>query len=503
MSKMILRNSTTSSIYSLDSKTLIILPSTTNEIINTYGIEVGKVIRLDEPFNIIRTIIDNGDGTQSVNESTVSPFSVYDYISETPEVLIYTTTSEDVIVETTTNNYTIRDEISNEIEVLYYTNDAKVVNPYVSLESNWSPLDLLDGDFEVVTWTDETNTTRNLDVDGMLNPKLIFPIDLMNITGSINNFNILFRNSDGTERFAFTNNNSTLYVWNGVSFEIINSSDIATRGMSVSEINNSDMLKWQFDKLGVVVFLNKESALSMISYDSIIKNKTPKVSDASLYILNTTAKIDIELDGMTIKGVISDADSTRVQYRVILNNAYYYPEMGNFTQLSPSPQSIELSLKSSDIKIDDWNTLRVEFKDYFGTVDFWEVQFIGRYSGLMFRTTDGQYYSTDIGQVLQYLGFGSIVAGQTTLQQTVVLKNQFGFDVNDSVLSINTARIPQGVFVEFSPHQQNSWSSTLAVKDVLTPEEEVMFDVRMRTNINAKPVTGGLFDIIVMAKRNV
>jgi len=56
--KMVIKNRTTNQIYSLDNKTLIHLPSASDKNMNSYGIEAGQEIRLDEPFDKIKLIKD-------------------------------------------------------------------------------------------------------------------------------------------------------------------------------------------------------------------------------------------------------------------------------------------------------------------------------------------------------------------------------------------------------------------------------------------------------------
>lgn len=469
-----------------------------------YSVETNPFTLSDELGSSFSVIEYTDSPIQNYSEIQLETetYSVYDYISESPEVLVYSELDDDITVETKTEPFTIYDEFGNEVEVLHYTDDASVNQTNLVLEANWSPIDELDGDLEVVTWTNEENAFRKLEVDGELAPKLIYPTTINTIIGDVANIKVALQNSNGSERFVLTDNNSTWYVWNGSTFIVIPKEDISLRGMTLEELNNSDFSKWTRSKIAVGVFADSTTEITSISYDEAIRNKTSKVNDISLYVLNTTAKIDIQLTGSTVRGTLSDADSTKVQYRVVLNDSYYYPSNGNFTALTPSPVPIEFTLKSSDVKVGDWNKLKVEFKDYFGTTDYWEVEFIGRYSGVMFRTIDGQYYSSDIGEVLRYLDFGSIVSGQTTMIQTIVLKNEFGYGISNVDLSVNTNALPKGVNVEFSRNGINQWSPTLRIADSMAMDEEVRFDVRMRTVITATPTPNGKFDIFVMAKKS-
>lgn len=68
------------------------------------------------------------------------------------------------------------------------------------------------------------------------------------------------------------------------------------------------------------------------------------------------------------------------------------------------------------------NKLRVEYQDYWGETESWETKFIGSYSGLMFMDETGNYYSDTFGGILKYLDFDMLIAGQTSLDQKVVVK---------------------------------------------------------------------------------
>lgn len=56
--KMIVKNTTTNQHYSLAEKTIILLPSLSNENVILHGIETGNEIKLDEEFNKIIYIQD-------------------------------------------------------------------------------------------------------------------------------------------------------------------------------------------------------------------------------------------------------------------------------------------------------------------------------------------------------------------------------------------------------------------------------------------------------------
>ncbi|WPK11823.1 LamG-like jellyroll fold domain-containing protein [Lysinibacillus louembei] len=491
--------------------------------------QYASVVLNKEPFTAKDLLGDNpqviyytdSDASQIIVETEVDPYSVYDYIGELPTILAYTESTEDIIVSTTTEPFDIYDEFGDEVEVLYYTDDEAVNEADLILEANWSPLDELEGDFEVVTWTDEAPETaqRVLEIKAVPKPQFIKLVNPKRLYGYledvfVNDISQSYR--DEARYFVTDTDTSSWYVWDNeteafIEKDTFTEQAISVNGMKYHELNavtDKQWKTWNKRYLNIGVFLKDNprdtivSIVENVSYKDYLPRNTTTISDTSLYILNTTAKIDIELNGNTLKGILSDADLTRVQYRVLLNNKHYFPDDGSFTKLGESPQNIELAISSKDIHIDDWNTLKVEFQDFFGTTDYWSTQFIGTYSGLMFKDVYGQYYSSEIGEVLQYLDFGVIIAGQTTIEHEVILKNQYGYDVKDVHLYANTTNFPTGMTCEFStslspftPHPE------LRLNKVLKNNEEFSFFVRLKSELGATPDANGSFDIIVRAEK--
>ena len=480
-----------------------------------------------EPFSVYDYISDNpqliiyNESTDDlVVSTTVEPFSVYDYISELPTVVAYTESTDDITVSTTTEPYDLYDEFGDELEVLYYTDDDSVKEADLILEANWSPIDELDGDFEVVTWTDEGSDTaqRVLEMTAIPKPQFVKLVNPKRLYGYLEDVVAIDASKSYRDevRYFVSDDSSNWLVWDKKTNAFAKkdtSTDklVLENGMKFGELNaitDAQWKTWGKEYLNIGIFLKDNprdtivSVVESVSYKDFLPRHSTKLSDSSLYILNTTAKIDISLEGNTIKGVLSDADLTRVQYRVILNGEPYFPTDGTFTKLGQSPQNISLAFSNKDIKIDDYNTLKVEFQDFFGTIDYWSTQFIGTYSGLLFKDVYGQYYSSEIGEVLQYLDFGVIIAGQTTVEHEIVLKNQYGYDVKNIQLSANTTNFPQGMTAEFSqslsPFEP---SPQLSLSNTLKNNEEMSFFVRLKTILGATPDANGSFDIIVRADK--
>lgn len=449
------------------------------------------------------------------------PFSVYDYIGELPEVVIYTEDTEDVVVSISTEPFEIYDEFGDSVEVLFYTDDTDVTNADLILGANWSPIDELDGDFEVVSWTDEAPDTaqRALEMQAVPQPQFVKLLDPKRVYGALDSVYVSdvsesFR--DEARYFVASDVPNKWYVWDRAlkKFVVTDAStnkEILANGMTHADLNSitdKQWRSWAFEYINVGMFIidnprdTIKTIVETVSYEDYLPRHTSTIANSSLYILNTTAMIDISFDANVLKGILSDADLTRVQYRVLLNNRNFYPSDGSFTKLGESPQNIELVIQSKDIIIDDWNNIRVEFQDYFGTKDYWSTNFMGTYTGLMFKDVYGEYFSNEIGEVLKHLDFGVIIAGQTTLEHEVILKNQYGYDVKNVHLLANTVNFPTEMTVEFSQNQSPFIPHPdLKLSGVLANNAEMSFFIRLNTKLGSTPDANGSFDIIVRADK--
>lgn len=437
----------------------------------------------------------NNDGITEITFNT----SDYGLLSETPQIIIYSESTDDITVYTTTESYDLYDEFSDELEVLYYTDDETNNEANLILEANWSPVDELEGDFEVVTWNSDSEDIPKVGTTGILSPVIVNTPNLIELVGDFKKLNVYENINSKGAKYLLTDNNVNFYKWDIDDFVQVDINDISTLGMSIDVLNSADYTKWNKDYIGVSILMTEDTLIDGLEYIITTNDSSPTISNLHLYILNTTAKIDLELNGSTLSGQLSDDDLSKVQYRVILNGAYYYPSTGNYTTLSDPPNNIDLTFTSRDLKIDDWNDLTVEFRDSFGSVDYWNAQFIGKYNGLVFRTMDGNYYSSDLGEILNYLDFGTIIAGQVSEEHQVVLKNQYAESIIDANLSVIQNRLPSGVNVQFANNGVENWSNELLVADKLESEEEVIFKVRMNTELTSQPMNNGTFDIFVNA----
>ncbi|WP_145413288.1 hypothetical protein [Paenibacillus xylanexedens] len=417
------------------------------------------------------------------------------------------------IVSIETEPFTLYDELEDNMEVLYYTDDPTKSFAQLDITANYSPLDELEGDFDVVTWSDN-NTTKSATTSSIPSPQSIIQTDDYYMYGDLLSIVDKLNSTNGTLRYAVSfNEGSTWEVCKFGKWRNINISTLSlfkSNGMSKYDISLIDAaaLKNKGTKIRFAYYIedNIHNSNPGIEIDNMKLNinsatETIKIDNVAFYVLNTNATIQLSLTGSKLTGILDDSDKGRVQYRVLLNDKPYYPSDGTFTRLAPSPQDIDINISDREIIFNQPNKLKVEFQDYWGETDYWETTFIGTYSGLMFMDDSGEYLSDTFGGILKQLDFGVIIAGQTTFTQKVRIKNQLGYAIDNVYLEMDKKYERDGVVVELS-RQENPFLATDYLTFGLTqPDDVIDFYVRIATDMRAKPNPNGIFELKVNADR--
>ncbi|TVX86097.1 discoidin domain-containing protein [Paenibacillus agilis] len=347
--------------------------------------------------------------------------------------------------------------------------------------------------------------------------QIAIPLSNISINEDIEKFDVTM-NIEYHERFKLFVSFDNGMTWDSFkkgswrNIDIHNELDIIQNGMKISEfelLRTKDFAKkavYGFVKIGFMVEID-ENEKEIVDVDGIKAFINAfmigsEISSSTFYILNTTSTINISFEGNKLSGTLSDYDMGMVQYRVILNDKPYFPETGDFSKFFQSPEPIAINVQNKDLKMGQSNKIRIEFKDYWGNMDFWERSFIGTWAGLMFSDPTGQYYTTDIGDLLKYLQVGSLTAGQTSVENKIRLTNMYGYKVQDIKINAINSNLPTGVKLElsktqfpFTPEQELSWNT------ILDNNRAVEFFARLATVHTANSVPNGKFEIRAKAKK--
>ncbi|WP_339194089.1 discoidin domain-containing protein [Paenibacillus sp. FSL P4-0176] len=412
-----------------------------------------------------------------------------------------------------TEPFTIYDELGDSVDVLYYTDDPSKTSAELNITANYSPLDELEGDFDVVTWSDN-NISKIASASSIPSPQSVIQTDDYYMYGDLLLIVDKLNSTNGTLRYAVSFNEGS--TWEVCKFGKWRTIDISSQltfkknGMSHYDISliNSTALKNKGNKIRFAYYIedNIHNSDPGISIDSMKLNinsatETIKMDNVAFYVLNTNATIQLSLTGSKLTGTLDDSDQGKVQYRILLNDNPYYPSDGGFTRLAPSPQDIDINISDRDVIFNQPNVLKVEFQDYWGETDYWETTFVGTYSGLMFMDESGEYLSDTFGGILKQLDFGVIIAGQTTLTQKVRIKNQLGYTIDNVYLAMDKKYERDGVVVELSRQANPFLPIDYLTYGLTQPDETIDFYVRIATDMRAQPNPNGLFELVVNADR--
>lgn len=412
-----------------------------------------------------------------------------------------------------TEPFTLYDELGDNVDVLYYTDELTKTTASLEYNANYSPLDDIQNNVEVVTWTDESSNPLKLSLGALPVNQFIRQSSDFTLPGSLQSITVI-KTASNNAKFLLSFDSGLTWKtfrygkWIEVTFNDMNT--IKKQAMSYKEISKlvESHFKNQGDKIrfGYYIEDKKQESLTLTKIDAtqlVIKSNvdSTKFQNLSFYVLNTEATIQISFNSGKILGQVNDEDKGIVQYRVLLNDLPYFPNDGSFTRLAPSPVDINLNISERDMFFDKDNKLRVEFKDYWGNTDYWQTTFAGTYTGLMFMDESGEYLSDTFGGILKYLDFGMIFAGQTTLDQKVVIKNQLGYPIDNLLLEVNKEKLPEGVKIELSRTQSPFLATDYITYGLTKPLETQEFYVRIVADIEAKPVPNGIFELKINSNK--
>lgn len=463
---------------------------------------------------------DDPNATESVVTIETDPFTLAEEW-EDKEIKIIEYTDDPDTAESTitleTEPFTLYDELGDSIDVLYYTDDPNKTSAELNYTANYSPLDEIEGDFDVVIWTNDEEvlagtSEMTLTYNALPFEQLLVQQSDVTSYGDLKSLvaSLAPNHVDGRLRFIVSLDSGSTWMtyrfdkWR--ELDVNNLSIVRRKGMDIDSFNKIPLDEQRkITRIGYYLDDSEHYENNVALQDVKMVAEAPRngveVNDLAFYLLNTTATINLTFLGNKLKGVLDDVDKGKVRYRVILNGNPYFPANGQFTQLQASPFDINFVVDDRMINFGVDNTLKVEFEDYWGQTDSWIVTFVGTHSGLVFTDEGGNFFTTAFGEVLKYLDFGQIIAGQTTIDQKVLLKNNIGYDVKNISLTCIQPSL-NGVEVELSKQQSPFIAlPELLYPDVLKAGDQVEFAVRISTIVTADETPSGKFEIRMNADR--
>lgn len=218
-------------------------------------------------------------------------------------IINYKNYHEDSVVNIKTEPFSLYEEFGDRAQILYYTNDPNIDNPKIKMSANYSPLDELQGNYEIVTWTDSMHPL-NIEMTALPKPRVVIPLQDLNITSNLSNFILDSKIDDdkyGTIRIAASGDGGLTWKscktgkWKTV--EITNPLNAKYEWMSPKEVNELTEEQWNElnSKHGVrlAYYISQEKLenivqINSLKYDGIATIETP--------VLNNLVIIYDELD---------------------------------------------------------------------------------------------------------------------------------------------------------------------------------------------------------------
>lgn len=371
------------------------------------------------------------------------PFTLEDVLQgKTISIIEYTDnpsqTESSVVIET--EPFTFYDEMGDSFDLLYYTDELESIRAELEITANHTPLDEVQSDFDLVTWTEDAENL-SMSITGIPYPKYRYKVELSDPDRVIQDW------SSWTEMDVSENVMITPSMFNTINPSVLT--------VTVEQID------------GTIV-----------------------TATGTVAIYDTEPRIFATYLGNTLHVKIGDDENDRVQYKVSLNGKQVYPDEG-FTPLYPSPVEFTRVFYSHEIKINQQNTIDIVSRDEYGKESSATLTFRGEYSGLLFTDENGDYYSNEFGELLKYLDFGAIFAGQITMPKKVRLINKNGYTVGNVSITLDAKNVQGNTKVEMSKSD-----APFVHQDVIHPSgeykhnEEIPIFVRVVTTKDDDPQTG-------------
>jgi hypothetical protein len=232
-----------------------------------------------------------------------------------------------------------------------------------------------------------------------------------------------------------------------------------------------------------------------------VKDERGQIStwSTNVMITNINPIATIIHNNFSLQATIGDEDGDTVGYKVSINGVKKFPEDKEYTDLASQPSYFEYRWTSRDLNFGQLNTITVEVIDRFNGKTSYSFQVMGTYQGLIFTDENNDYFSTDIGEILKRLDFGTLVAGQRSGEKVIKVMNYNDFPVNNLTIKSVASQFPQHTGLWFSKALSPfTDDEMLTYLNTLQSGEEVQFYVRVKTDVFA--TSGCVFEILTKAE---
>ena len=189
-------------------------------------------------------------------------------------------------------------------------------------------------------------------------------------------------------------------------------------------------------------------------------------------------------DEDTYTFTITDADPPdKVKYTAwLINDKHPDPgiEIGTAEYMNNPSKGNVINIPPAYIDIGKTNNLKIKLTDTVGGISEFTESFIGDYFGLMFMDSTGDCLSSDIGEVLKMLDFGTVTGGTTSDAIVVTAYNKSKYKYLGPTIKVPIEGIDSGY--------KNQW---VYVKD--SSDNRIFFDKNGNEVTDIAKVTGDYY----------
>lgn len=185
----------------------------------------------------------------------------------------------------------------------------------------------------------------------------------------------------------------------------------------------------------------------------------------------------------------------KVRFRILVNNQQMSPRQG-FTEWKESPFTFDFSWDSKDLLQGLPNEITIETVDELNTVCETRFHVIGGYRSLLFKDENNFYYSTDKGEILQQLDFGTVIGGLLTEPRVAFLENRTGLTIENITIWADNATQEENVKLKLSETLDPFVPvESITFANAMANGESKAFYARVESDVDAASIQRKVFKV--------
>lgn len=185
----------------------------------------------------------------------------------------------------------------------------------------------------------------------------------------------------------------------------------------------------------------------------------------------------------------------RTRFKILINGKQISPKTG-YTEWKDGVTTFDYGWNSGDLQNGLPNKITICAADELGTEVSESFVVNGGYKSLLFRDENDAYYSTDKGDILQQLNFGTIIGGQSSEPHIVYLENHTGLDLENVNVFIDPKQQTPDIKLRLSSVETPFESlEKIIYSGSMKHGESKAFYAKIESNVGIESVEDKIFNI--------